>query len=206
MSRFQWRIVAIMVGLNALDGFDVLSISFASPGIAQQWGIDRAALGIVLSMELIGMALGSVLLGRVADRIGRRSTILLCLGVMTVGMFGAATSAGVNMLAAWRVFTGLGIGGMLAATNAAVAEASNRQQRALTVILMAAGYPVGTVIGGGMAGGILAVADWRGVFVFGGLMSLAFVPIVLRAAPESIPYLMQRGGADALSRINTLLR
>ena len=67
MSRFQWRIVAIMVGLNALDGFDVLSISFASPGIAREWGIDRAALGIVLSMELIGMAFGSVLLGRVCS-------------------------------------------------------------------------------------------------------------------------------------------
>ena len=60
MSRLQWRTVAVMVGLNALDGFDVLSISFASPGIARAWGIDRAALGIVLSMELIGMALGSL--------------------------------------------------------------------------------------------------------------------------------------------------
>ena len=36
MSRFQWGVVAIMVGLNALDGFDVLSISFASPGIARR--------------------------------------------------------------------------------------------------------------------------------------------------------------------------
>ena len=60
MSRLQIGVVAITVGLNALDGFDVLSISFASPGIAAEWGIDRAALGIVLSMELIGMAGGSV--------------------------------------------------------------------------------------------------------------------------------------------------
>ena len=50
MSSFQWGIVATMVGLNALDGFDVLSISFASPGIAADWGIDRGALGFVLSM------------------------------------------------------------------------------------------------------------------------------------------------------------
>ena len=48
MSRFQWGIVAVMIALNALDGFDVLSISFASPGIAAAWGIDRAALGLVL--------------------------------------------------------------------------------------------------------------------------------------------------------------
>ena len=76
MTPFQIVAVAITIGLNALDGFDVLAISFASPGIATEWGIDRAALGIVLSMELIGMAVGSILLGGVADRIGRRPTIL----------------------------------------------------------------------------------------------------------------------------------
>jgi hypothetical protein len=48
MSGLQVAVVAITVALNALDGFDVLSISFASPGIASEWGIDRAALGVVL--------------------------------------------------------------------------------------------------------------------------------------------------------------
>ena len=86
MSAPQIVVVAITIALNALDGFDVLSISFASPGIAQEWGIDRAALGIVLSMELVGMAIGSILLGGVADRIGRRPTILGCLAVMAAGM------------------------------------------------------------------------------------------------------------------------
>ena len=66
-------------GPQRLDGFDVLSISFASPGIAKDWGLNQATLGWVLSMELVGMALGSVLLGGVADKIGRRPTILGCL-------------------------------------------------------------------------------------------------------------------------------
>src|SRR5688572_22347675 len=86
MSRMQVIAVAITVGLNALDGFDVLAISFASPGIAAEWGIDRAALGLVLAMELIGMAVGSIFLGGVTDRIGRRPMILLCLLVMSSGM------------------------------------------------------------------------------------------------------------------------
>jgi hypothetical protein len=51
MSPMQVAVVGITIALNALDGFDILSISFASPGIAKEWGIDRAALGIVLSME-----------------------------------------------------------------------------------------------------------------------------------------------------------
>src|SRR5450755_5104981 len=67
MSVGQWLAVLVTVGLNAMDGFDVLSISFASPGIAKDWGVDKATLGWVLSMELVGMALGSVLLGGVAD-------------------------------------------------------------------------------------------------------------------------------------------
>ncbi|MFD1787934.1 MFS transporter [Sphingomonas floccifaciens] len=206
MSRFQWGIVATMVGLNALDGFDVLSISFASPGIAKDWGIDRAALGIVLSMELIGMAIGSLLLGGVADRIGRRTTILGCLGMMTVGMLGAATAHDVYTLSIWRVLTGLGIGGMLASTNAAVAEAANAKHRSLAVVLMAAGYPVGTIVGGSVSAVLLAHYDWRAVFVFGAICSALFVPLVLWRAPESVAFLMHKRPAGALERINATLR
>ena len=205
MSRFQWGVVAIMIGLNALDGFDVLSISFASPGIAAAWGIDRAALGIVLSMELLGMAVGSLALGGVADRIGRRATILLCLAVMAVGMFGASTAHEVISLSAWRVLTGLGIGGMLAATNAAVAEAANAKRRAMCVVLMAGGYPVGSIIGGMISAVLLVHYDWRAVFVFGGIATLCFVPLVLWRAPESIAFLMHQRPPDALARINATL-
>lgn len=205
MSSFQWSVVAIMVGLNALDGFDVLSISFASPGIAHAWGIDRAALGLVLSMELIGMAVGSLLLGRATDRVGRRAMILVCLLVMAMGMFGAATAHDVVTLSGWRLFTGLGIGGMLAATNAAVAEASSTARRPLAVVLMAGGYPIGTVVGGSVSAVLLRAHDWPAVFIFGGIVTLCFVPVVLWRAPESIAFLMQRRPADALDRINRTL-
>jgi MFS family permease len=58
--------VTLRVLSTALDGFDVLSISFAAPGVAGDWGVDRAALGTVLSIELIGMAVGTILIGAVA--------------------------------------------------------------------------------------------------------------------------------------------
>ena len=122
MGRTQIAAIMLCVALNALDGFDVLAISFASPGIAAEWGIDRAALGLVLSMELIGMAVGSILLGSMADRVGRRPTVLLCLVVMASGMLAATTAQNVPSLSLFRLFTGLGIGGMLACTNAMVAE------------------------------------------------------------------------------------
>jgi len=205
MSRCQWGIVATMIGLNALDGFDVLSISFAAPGIAADWGVDRAALGIVLSMELVGMAIGSLTLGGFADRIGRRSTILACLVLMTAGMLGAAGAGRIATLCVWRVATGLGIGGMLAATNAAVAEAANARHRSLAGVLMAGGYPIGTIVGGSASALLLAHSDWRAVFILGAACSALFVPIVLWRAPESAAFLMHRRPPDALARINRLL-
>ena len=140
--------VTICVFLNALDGFDVLSISFASPGIAAEWQIDRAALGIVLSMELIGMAIGSLLLGPAADKYGRRPLILACLVVMTLGMYTVAIADSVIELSIYRFVTGIGIGGMLAAINAMTAEYANEKYRHLCVIIMAGGYPLGAIVGG----------------------------------------------------------
>ena len=89
MHRRQILAVVLCIALTGLDGYDVLAISFAAPGIAAEWGINKAVLGVVLSIELFGMAAGSALLGTIADRIGRKPTILACLCVMTAGMFAA---------------------------------------------------------------------------------------------------------------------
>ena len=205
MRLSQWLAVLVTVGLNAMDGFDVLSISFASPGIAKDWGVDKATLGWLLSMELIGMGVGSVLLGGVADKIGRRPTILACLLAMSAGMFGASQAGGVTTLLAWRLLTGLGIGGMLAAINAAVAELSSRRWRNLAVSLMVIGYPVGGVIGGTIVQQLLGSGTWHDVFIFGGWITAAFVPIVWLLLPESVDFLDRRRKPGALQAINRIL-
>ncbi|HBJ92066.1 MAG TPA: MFS transporter, partial [Hyphomonadaceae bacterium] len=184
MGGAQMLAIAICVLLNGLDGFDVLSISFASPGISSEWGIDRAALGIVLSMELIGMSIGSIILGQVADKIGRRPIVLASLGVMATGMYLASTAPNVQILSGYRLFTGLGIGGMLACTNALVAEFSNDKYRSMNVTIMAAGYPIGAIIGGAIASELLKSYDWRAVFIFGSIMTAAMFPIVYFGLPE----------------------
>lgn len=152
MTATQVTAIAMCILLNALDGFDVLSISFAAPGISSEWGINRAALGLVLSMELIGMAAGSIILGKLADKIGRRPTILGCLVLMSAGMLAAGLAASVTELSVFRFITGLGIGGMLAAINAMAAEFSNAKHRNMAVMLMAGGYPLGAVVGGASLG------------------------------------------------------
>ena len=206
MRALQIVIVGLCIALNALDGFDVLAISFAAPGIADEWGVDKATLGVVLSMELLGMAAGSVLIGNVADRIGRRPTILACLLVMAAGMFAATHADGVTSLSVIRFLTGIGIGGMLSSTSAMVAEFSNDRRRGLNVALNIAGYSTGAILGGLLASRLLAeTGDWRSVFMLGALASAAMVPLVWFFLPESIESLIARRPAGALERVNATL-
>jgi len=206
MSRLQYMIIALTVGLNALDGFDVLAISFAGPGIAAEWGLGNAGLGYVLAMEWIGMAVGSVLLGGVADRIGRKPTIMGCLFAMVIGMFMVTTTSNLVELSIWRVLTGLGIGGMLAAINAVAAEFSNTRKRAFAISTMAIGYPAGGVLGGLIVSRLLEFFDWRAVFYFGTTATLLFIPLVHFFMPESVHWLTRKQPSGALDKINATMK
>jgi benzoate transport len=205
MGVAQWVAVLVTFGLNGLDGFDVLAISFASPGIARDWGLSSGTLGWILSMELLGMAIGSISLGGVGDRIGRRATMLLCLCIMAAGMFGAGFATGVGSLLAWRLLTGLGIGGMLAVTAAAVAEYSSRRWRSLAMALMVIGYPLGGFFGGMLAQRLLRDGTWHDIFILGGWITAAFIPIVALLVPESPAFYDRQRAPGALEKINRVL-
>ncbi|MEO5924164.1 MAG: MFS transporter [Bryobacteraceae bacterium] len=207
MTMAQVAVVAITVLLNAMDGFDVLSIAFALPGIAAEWKTSAGALGLVSSMELIGMAIGSLLLGGVADKIGRRPTLLGCLLVMAAGIIGATTSGSLYSLSAWRVFTGLGIGGMLSGTNAVATEFSNKRWRALAISLMVIGYPLGGTLGGMMIrASIDPISQWRSIFYIGAAATVILLPALYFAVPESIHWLTRTQPENALARVNGALR
>ncbi len=202
-----WQIAALAmtVLLNALDGFDVMAISFAAPGIAAEWNVTPDLLGWILSMELMGMAAGSILLGNFADRFGRRPTILGCLTVMAIGMWLVPFSSGPVQLSIWRLLTGFGIGGMLAALNATAAELSNRRYRNLVLPIMVVGYPIGGFLGGLLASQLLAGGGWRAVFYLGAGLSTACIPLVVLLLPETPAWLEERRPVGALGRINRIL-
>jgi MFS family permease len=205
MHPRQWLALALTIGLNALDGFDVLSSAFAGPGIKQEWHLGPDGLGIVLAMELIGMGVGSLLLGGAADKYGRRPTILACLAFMAVGMF-AATQAGTpQSLSAWRFLTGIGIGGMLSAINAVANEYSSSKGRSFAMALMVIGYPIGGFIGGLIVKHLLPAGDWRAIFGFGAWATVVFIPLVWLFIPETPAFMNQRRPAGALDRINKTL-
>lgn len=229
MGRMQIAVVIITIALNALDGFDVLSISLTARAITNDLGIESDAItGLLLSMELVGMAIGSIFLGRYADTWGRRPMMLLCLALMTAGMYMVTVSAGISAqmmksvtdsmgilqnwpvelvhISIWRVITGLGIGGMLASINAVVAEYSNAKSKHLNVALMSIGYPVGAFTGGFIASALLQSYTWHSVFLLGFGMTAAMIPIVYFFVPETIAWSVRHQNPKSLDRVNATLK
>jgi benzoate transport len=206
MTPFQILVVFVSVLLNALDGFDVLAITFAAPGIAEDWAISRSALGVVISASLAGMVAGSVLLAPFADRIGRRPTVLVCLILMAVGMLLTATASTITMLGIYRVITGVGIGAIIPSITAVSAEFSNEKRRNFAVSAMTIGFPIGGLVGGLISAELVDLSGWRAIFVAGGSITAAFIPLVWFLMPESIEFLSARGGPDSLNKINAILK
>ncbi|MFB9136754.1 MFS transporter [Vibrio olivae] len=208
MTLMQIVVIAITVCFSAVDGFDVLAISVSGSGIMAEFGLSRAELGAALSMELVGMAIGSILLGGFADKLGRRKMVLGCLFVMTIGMWMVAHVTSITELCAWRVFTGLGIGGLLSTTNALTAEFSNEKRRGLCISLMVIGYPLGGIICGAVGASVLeqGATNWRDMFVVGALVSAAMIPLSYWLLPESVDWLTRIQPKQALARVNASLK
>ena len=205
MSRVQIMAVAVTVLLSALDGYDVLSMTFAAPAVTKAWGIDKTALGGALSSSLAGMALGSLLLAPLGDVIGRRLVVMGGLVLMTAGSLLSAYSSTVLELALWRVLTGLGIGIMVAVITALAAEFANTRRRPFAVAAMAVGYPVGGVIGGLVAAALLRSFGWPAVFMAGAVAGAVVLLAVVVSLPESPAFLLARRKPNSLERINVLL-
>ncbi|MCC4603276.1 MFS transporter [Xanthomonas campestris pv. badrii] len=205
MTPFQWRAVAICVLLTMLDGFDVMAMAFTAPHVSADWQLSGKWLGVLFSAGLVGMAVGSLVLAPLADRIGRRALTLICLTILTVGMGASALAGNAWQLGALRAFTGIGIGGMLACVAVTAAEYSTARWRSTATVLQATGYPVGATVGGAIAALLLQHWSWPSVFVLGALGSLVCVPLVLAFLPESLEFLMARRPPNAHTRFNAVL-
>lgn len=204
MSLYQWGIIAIATFLNALDGYDVLAISFTAPAITEEFGLSGTVLGLLMSSALVGMAVGALALGPVADRIGRRPLTLLALVVNGSGLLLSATAQSAAELGVWRLVTGLGIGGILVGTNVLSAEFASRRRRGLAISIYAAGFGIGGAIGGTIMIALIDAFGWRSVYVFGGIMTVVSLALVLALLPESPQYLYQRRPKNALQRLETI--
>ncbi len=205
MTRFQWSAVTVCVLLNMLDGFDVLVMAFTGRAVSAEWGLSGAQLGLLLSAGLVGMAAGSMLVAPWADRLGRRPIVLGCLAVAGAAMLLSAASQNATQLGLLRVVTGIGIGGLLATTNVIAAEYASHRWRGLAVSLNSTGYALGATLGGLLAALLIGGWGWRSVFLFGGMATVAVIPLVWWRLPESLDFLLARRPTGALERINALV-
>jgi benzoate transport len=205
MSGFQVIVVTLCVLICALDGFDVLVVAFTAAAIARDFNLNPTDLGILFSAGLAGMGFGALFIGPMGDKIGRRTTVLLCLVILCSGMLISSITRDVTELALMRFYTGLGIGGVLANINIVVAEYASNRRRNLSISLMSLGYPIGATLGGAFSVYLISAFGWRSVYVFGGLVALILVPAVIRFMPESLDYLIARRPAGALDKVNRVL-
>ena len=202
MTSKQLFAVFTCIVINTLDGFDVLVVAFAGASIASEWGLTPESLGILFSVGLLGMTLGSIFISPLADKHGRRPVTLFCLVTITIGMYLSALTQELSQLALMRFITGLGIGGMLASLNTLVAEYSPEKLRSLMVSLLQAGYPIGATVGGIVSYFLINEYGWRSLFWFGGSMSLLILPVAILKLPESADYFFNSHAKDALARGN----
>jgi benzoate transport len=205
MSRPQIHAVALTGALSALDGFDLLSITFVAPVLAKDFDVGSGALGLLLSSGLLGTLIGSFILAPFADIIGRRPIVLISLAIMALGMLVSALCYSIFELAIVRVFTGIGIGAMVVVINPIAVEFSNRRMRSFAISMMSIGYPIGGMVGGPVAAFLLRYYDWRAVFLFGGAIGLLLAPFVIWRLPESLSFLLERRSESSLMRVNALL-
>lgn len=206
MTGLQFRVVAICFFLNALDGIDILSLSFAAVPLSRDWGIDPTTLGIVGSAVLVGMMAGAIITAPIADALGRRNLLMVALLLIAVGMFGCALSGSVPQLIGARFVTGCGIGGVVPAMAALAAEFAPLRRRNFAVTLVQGGYTLGATLTGLLALQLIPAFGWQSLFAVGGTLALCGIAVVYWFLPESPDFLLGRRPAGALAALNATVR
>ena len=206
MSAYQKVGIAVVLALCMLDGFDVMAISFAAPAIKAGWSISDSQMGFVLSSGLIGMAVGSLVLAPAADVIGRRRMIFLSLFLMTAGTLWSAMTGNVVELMWSRVFTGLGIGAMIAIISSLAAEYSNARRRDFCQTIFGVGFAIGALLGGVFAGQMLPRYGWPSIFMAASIFGVIMFAVSWLFLPEPIAPMIARPKADTLDRVNAYLK
>ena len=205
MRPYQWLVVALCFVINMLDGFDVLVMAFAASSVSTAWSLSGTQLGYLLSAGLVGMALGSLFIAPWADRFGRRPLILGCIALAGSGMLASSYAPTPVALGTLRLITGLGIGGILASSYVIAGEYANDRWRGLAISLQSTAYALGATIGGFIAAKIIPSMGWQSVFFYGGLVTLATLPLLAWLLPESLDFILNRQPRGALARANRIL-
>ncbi|MCJ1885900.1 MFS transporter [Pseudomonas sp. LA21] len=202
LSLYQCRIVLLCFLIVFLDGLDTAAMGFIAPALTQDWGIDRASLGPVMSAALIGMVFGALGSGPLADRFGRKG--VLVVAVFLFGLFSliSAFSANLDQLLVLRLLTGIGLGAAMPNATTLLSEYTPERLKSLLVTSMFCGFNLGMASGGFVSAKLIPAYGWHSLLLLGGVLPLVLAVVLLVWLPESARFLVVRNrGADRVKRV-----
>ena len=204
LSGFQIQTIALCTLVLLLDGFDTQAMGFLVPPIADELGIPLREFGPVLSAGLFGLMLGAMASGPIADRWGRKWTIII--SALVFGGFSLATTTvtTLNSLVLLRFLTGLGLGGAMPNVVSLAAEYAPKRLQATLVTLIFVGMGGGAVVAGLVGQAMIPMWGWRSVFYVGGTLPIVLALVLIKALPESVRFLVVRGGDP--ERVSAVMR
>lgn len=196
VSGFQVA-VFILLGLSAaVEGYDAQAMGYVAPVILHTLHVAPAALGAIIAMAPVGMAIGALVAGPVADRIGRKPVLIGGLTIFGVFSLLTAQATTVPSFMFYRLVSGFAIGGCMPNSIALTAEYAPTRWRRTLVNIMFDGFPVGAVVGGLVAARLLIHLGWPVVFVVGGISPLVVALLLLGLLPESLRFMVHHGGQE----------
>ncbi|HEY8508929.1 MAG TPA: MFS transporter [Steroidobacteraceae bacterium] len=190
ITATQIRVVALCALVTLIEGIDLTLIPLLGPRIMQAWSVSPAEFGIILSSGPIGLIMGGVGIGFLADRVGRRNALIAAMMLMTASTLATLTATSVLQLLIWRLITGISFGGVIPAAVALVSESSSARVRASAVAVVFLGQA-----GGGLLAALLVKLPWLAVGpwqrpVLWVAIGCGLVTLILMAfLPESPRYL-----------------
>jgi DHA1 family bicyclomycin/chloramphenicol resistance-like MFS transporter len=181
-------LLAVITGLVFVIGPTTVDLSLpAMPAIQAAIGSASVRVELTLTLLLASLALGQIFFGAVADRYGRRSTLLMSLIVYSAGAFLAAASNSLLFFAAGRVIQALGFGVAALVVRCAVTDVCDERRTARAFSIAVMMVSVGSVIAPAVGGQILILAGWRPVFATMAGYALVVALLIGLALPETLP-------------------
>jgi MFS transporter, AAHS family, 4-hydroxybenzoate transporter len=206
ISGLQIILFILCMMIMMCDGFDTQALAYVAPSIASEWKLSPGIFGPVFAAVLLGSMVGAFGFGYLADRFGRKRTLVLCMILFGALNIGSAYAPSISSFTLLRFLCGIGLGGAIPNVMALVSEYAPARRRATLVAITWCGFSLGAVLGGLISVPLIAHFGWKSVFVFGGLLPLCLAPIVVLALPESIKFLiLVRGkGAEVIAVLRKL--
>ncbi|WP_437610926.1 MFS transporter [Erwinia sp. V71] len=200
LSGYQKFIILLCFIVVALDGMDIALMGFIAPALKESWQVSNHQLGAVISAALIGLALGALFAGPLADRFGRRRIIIASVFFFGLWTLATALSQDLEQMMIFRFLTGLGLGAAMPNVGTLVAEFSPERKRSFIITVVFCGFSFGAAAGGFAASWLIPRFGWHSVLLMGGLLPLLVAPVLIKYLPESVRFLLTRGASASQVR------